>query len=447
MAEGGFTPEMAVQPRPEMGKVRPLEKHSEAAPKKEILGKQKVKVFFTDHSADRPDTGSPEIYSKTCETAIQMGADFMRSDVRMNILYPQPGIPDQQAMDRYASSFASMKEHGLESGLPVMGSTLPKWMMERYDKGDKEGFQQGWKNYNQFVVDNLAKKGVTVDKVQVFNELNHFIAPKIAPEDLAQMFKATREAFSQLNPNVEIWTSLAVSSVLEKVAKTGMASEAVDFLEKLEPAKDSLDGVMFDQYAGTWDARPIEANKGKLSIKEMVKSPRAVIETFKNRKQITADFWRNMFRYTDPLEAAIKKANSMGLKPGIGEMGFPAKGEGQKQLEFFRNYPFALNRTLNKLAMEGEKLPEELIMGLYEVNDERYAGVPWEKYWGVINEGAPKPIAQEGFVFEDKVKQAGREVPEIDQPVRLRKMVDYLKRGTVSAISSGKEQFELKQVR
>lgn len=443
MAEAGVLTEITSQIKPEMGQVKPIEKQVESTPKKETPGTQRVKVFFTNHP-DSETTGSEESVNKTCEAVNQMGGDFIRSDIRMNILYPQPGMPNQEVMDRYARAFASMQEKNAEPGLPVIGSTLPKWMLELYKRGDKAAFFEGWRNYNQYVVENLEKYGVKVDKVQVLNELNHFISPKIDIEDLGQMFRTTREAFSRLNPDVKIWTTLAVSKLLERMAKVKMASGAVQFLERMEPIKDSLDGVMFDQYAGFWDARPIEANKGRFKFREMIKSPR---ETFKARKELWEQFKVNMFRYSNPLKEAIKKANSMGLKVGIGEMGFPAKNEGQNQLEFFRNYPFALNRTLNELALEGEELPEEMMLGLYEVNDERYAGVPWEKYWGVINEDTPKPIAQEGFVFEDKIRQAGREVPSIDQPARLRKMVDYLKRGTASAINSGREQYELKQVR
>jgi len=446
--EGGITPERAIQTKPEMGQVKPLEKPVESDPKKETLGKQKVKVFFTDHSPDRKDivpldldregTGLPENYNKTCETVLQMGGDFIRSDIRMNILYPQPGNPDQEAMDRYANAFVNMKDRGLEPGLPVIGSTLPEWMMDLYKKGDREGFQKGWQGYNQFVVENLAKKGVNVDKVQVLNELNHFIAPNVAMEDLRKMFEATREAFSQINPDVQVWTTLAVSSLLEKTALIGKGAGVMDYLDKLAPIAGSLDGVLFDQYAGFWDARPIEANRGRFKFRDIIKSPGTALERIR----------RNLFRFTDPLELAIRKADSMGLKVGIGEMGFPAKNEGQKQLEFFRNYPFALNRMFNNLARDGViDGSEELMLGLYEVNDERYAGVPWEKYWGVMNEGVPKPVAQEGFVFEDKIKQAGREVTNVDQPARLRKMVDYLKRGSLQAIRSGEEQHELKQVR
>gem|GEM_PF-5126940 len=301
-----------------------------------------LKFYVTDHSADNPDTGSPEKLRALYADVKKDGIQSIRYDWHWRNVEPEPGEWSGEHLARYGKAGEVMREVGLESPTIIL-SNPPEWAVKLY-KEDKEKFFDAWRNYVQHVKDSLqAAKGEKVKRVQVLNELNNAMYTPVAAEDLPRLCEITREVFHNYNPDIKLMATVHAGNVGEFASKAGFGTGIKEYLGKLEKMKDDFDVIAVDYYPGLWHLPLAEAN------------------------------WKlkDIFKQIQLLKEAFEEIATWGKEYELGEIGLPTNSpwsDEKRQRYFYDSFFRAYKQLLLDFRERGIALPSSV--GFYEAMDE-----------------------------------------------------------------------------
>jgi hypothetical protein len=360
-----------------------------------------LEFYVTDHSADREDTGNPDVLRALYEDIARDGIQSVRYDWRWKNIEPHGGNFDPESLARYAEAKTLMAEAGLKAPTIIL-SDLPEWARELY-KTNKESFFDAYRNYAETVKQHLAgTPGEKVGRVQVLNELNNSVFTPVALEDLPRLFEITRETFQDYNPEMKLMATLLASNTGRL---TGTPIE--EYLPKLREIKDSFDTVAVDYYPGTWHFPEGRAATPREYFKETVKN-------------------------TELLEAVFEEIATWGKEYELGEVGMrtnaPIGGSEEAQRYFYDSFFRAFKKILITFRGRGLGLPSRV--GLYEAIDEP----PQTRMGRLLQKFTPFPEHDLGMRKADGerklVLQGNRHLPEEGRQQgksQLGRIIDYLR--------------------
>ncbi len=297
-----------------------------------------VEIYVTDHNLRYPDAVSVEDEYELYKEMKDHGISSIRFDWDWKDVAPQPGVTDKNFLDRYIGAIKAMEEAGLEPPTLVL-SNPPEWAAKLY-RNDKEKFFKAYEEYVRSVGETLGQANVKIKAAQIFNEINHSLLSKYVDiKDIPKITGIVRNELSRTQPDLKISTSLIVSNVNDRIAKTVGLPKVSDFIARYKlMLKENFDRVSVDFYPGFWH-NPL---KGKKAFKQL-----------------------------NPLKKVFEQLAALGMEYEVGETGFPTDILGSTergQRYFYDSFFRAFRQLLIDLKSRNIALPKRI--GLYETQDE-----------------------------------------------------------------------------
>ncbi len=321
-----------------------------------------IDFFITDHNLRSKKPVSVEEQRKMYAEMKGHGLSSIRFDWDWKEVIPHEGERKDDVLERYAGAIRMMQEVGMKPPTLVL-SNPPEWAAKLYRK-DKEAFFQSYADYIATVVETLRATDLRVEQAQLFNEINHSVLFKYVDiEDLPRLAGIARYALCQVQPDIQLSTSLIVSSFNDALAKKFNEPTMDEFFAKHRSMlQKTFDRLSLDYYPGTWhfpmkkaeasgDAFPIQVSESWL--KEV-----------RNRLNRT-------FKNMDELKRACEVVAGWGKEYEIGEVGFSTNEpySDEKRQRFFYDMFFrGFRQMLIDLRSRGVALPKRV--GVYETQDE-----------------------------------------------------------------------------
>ena len=372
----------------------------EPAVEKEKL--PELNFYVTDHSADNPDTGTPEKLRELYADIRRDGVQSVRYDWRWQRIEPHAGEYNGAQLKRYARAREIMGEVGLKEPTIIL-SSFPQWAKELY-RENKEQFFEAYQRYAEQVRDSLhGVAGEKVSRVQILNELNNPVYTPVDVEDLPRLCQITREVFHSYNPEIKLMGTLVAGNLPEYAARVGFGKPLGEYLSAFEEIKDSFDVVAIDYYPGLWHLPLREANWNM----------------------------KDVFKQLGLLREVFERIAAWGKEYELGEMGFPTNrpwSSERRQRYFYDVFFRAFRRLVADFRARGVRLPSGI--GLYEAVD-----APPQTTRGKLLRKTPFPEHDMGMRLgsgkRKLILQGSPHVPEeerIKKPSQLQKIISYLRR-------------------
>lgn len=301
-----------------------------------------LEFYITDHSADNPDTGSPEKLRELYTDVKKDGIESVRYDWHWRNVEPKPGEYSEGHLGRYRQAKEIMEEVGLREPTIIL-SNPPEWAVKLYNE-DKEKFFSAYRAYVEEVKNSLSRaQGEKIFKIQILNELNNTIYTPVKVGDLPEMCRITREVFRDYNPDVKLMATVIASNTIKY---SGTLAE--QYLPELNKIKNSFDIIAVDYYPGLWHL-PVS---GSPSLRP-------------------SEIFKHMVKQTELLQKTFEEIATWGKEYELGEVGLPTKklwGGEKGQRYFYDAFFRAFKQLLLDLRSRGIKLPSRV--GFYEAIDE-----------------------------------------------------------------------------
>jgi hypothetical protein len=381
-------------------------------PKKEKIKPFDLKFYVTDHSPDSEETGNPEELKKLYEDVKKDGITSVRYDWRWNKIEPGKDDFQQESLGRYGKATEVMKDVGLEVPTIVL-SSIPEWALKLY-KENKQAFFEEYGKYVKQVQEELTaaheKTGQLVERVQVLNELNNTVYTPIAPEDIPELIRITRETLREYNPDIKLIGTLFAGNLPKVISHFGvkLGTEVAEYMGKNTEMLKQFDVLAVDYYPGMWHIPLVEAQQNGKEIFKQLGLLKETMETIAG--------WGKEYELG---EVGIQ-TNIPGMSTGHNE---------DRQRYFYDVFFREFKHMLLDFQERGIELPGHV--GLYEAMDE--APKKGNVMGKILRKLTPFPEHDMGMRTSDmerkEIGKGGRHVPEEERsgcPSQLSKIIKYM---------------------
>lgn len=379
----------------------------------QIKNREEIELVITDHTPDLTEIskGTMDGLYKSVE---ELGFEGVRFDLRWRLIEPQKGGFDSAHLRQYQEAIIENSEQKeLNDPILILGDA-PSWAKELY-KSNKEAFYSSFEVYATKSRDAISSlPGKKISHIQLFNELNHPFYNFISVEDLPRLADLVRSVFKKYNPDIKIFSTVIASNLL---GKGGYGEGVMEYLARLEPIKDTFDGIGVDYYPATWNIK-LDRWKNPENIGRDLFTKWAVIMPFPEVIKDAVLDWdkkdilKDNFSDLDLLEKALREIASWGKESYIMEIGFPSDVIGldeDLQKLFYLTFFYNLDLLFRKLEEEGIALPVKV--GIYQLRDEvqrgamawalRFLNLTPMESWGLgKSDGEPKEVIEDRVIQE-----------------------------------------------